>query len=109
MFKKLAEDTFNPEMEIDDDLIAALNNKQNQQQITNFNKLKHIFEIKIIELKNVPILSKILRDLERTEKDMTGKRMSGKYIQTVFVKYTFPVDDEPLESDYLTYPDESSD
>ena len=40
---------------------------------------------------------------------MTGKRMSGKYIQTVFVKYTFPVDDEPLESDQLTYPDESSD
>lgn len=102
MFKKLQEETFHPEMDIDDDLIAALNNKQPQP--TDFNKIKHIFEVKILELKNVPILSKILRELERNEKDDLGKRMSGKYIQTVYVKYTFPCDDEPLESDYLTYP-----
>jgi len=24
----------------------------------------------------------------------------------VYIKYTFPLDDEPLESDYLTYPED---
>jgi len=35
--------------------------------------------------------------------------MSSKYIQNVFIKYTFPLDDEPLESDYIMYPSDEND
>lgn len=65
--------------------------------------------MKVLELKNVPILSKILWDLERIEWDTQNKWMSSKYIQNVFIKYTFPLDDEPLESDYIMYPSDEND
>jgi len=70
-FKKKGEETFAPDHDFQDDLIAALNPKA--PLLTSYNKVKHIFEIKVVELKNVPILSKILRELERNEKDETGK------------------------------------
>jgi len=77
-FKKLGEETFAPDLDMNDDLIAALNPRA--PNLSNYNKLKHIFEVKIVELKNVPILSKILWELERNEKDSIGQRMSSKYI-----------------------------
>lgn len=93
--------TFTPQ-EDDDDLIATLNPQSTKPK--NPGKIKHIFEIKVNELKNIPILSKILRELERKERDDEGRPMNGKYIQTVYIKYTFPLDDSSFESDYLTYP-----
>lgn len=78
-----------------DDLISALNAPQTKQ-ITEFNKIKHIFELKVLELKNVPILAKILKDVERVEKDQFNHKMSSKYIQNIYIKYIFPLDDEPL-------------
>jgi len=79
------------------------------KQITDFNKIKHIFELKVLELKNVPILAKILKDVERVEKDQFNHKLSSKYIQNIYVKYIFPLDDEPLQSDYLTYPNNDED
>ena len=77
-FMHKAEETFAPDLDLHDDLIAALNPWAPHPSI--YNKVKHIFGIKILELKNVPILSKILRELERVEKDQFGKRQSSRYI-----------------------------
>lgn len=71
-------------------------------------KTKHIFEINVKELKNVPILKKILKDLNRGDKFSHGK-VENKYIQDVFVKYIFPLDDEQITSDYLEYSPTSDD
>jgi hypothetical protein len=65
-------------------------------------KVKHIFEINVKEVRNVPILKKILKDINRGDKSSEGKD-ANKYIQDVFVKYIFPLDDEQITSDYLEY------
>ena len=53
------EETFAPDFDLHDDLIAALNPRQPLIKPDQDFKLKHIFEIKVIEI-NVPILTKIL-------------------------------------------------
>ena len=88
-----------------DDVVSFLNpGAAKVKDDGEFNKLKHIFELQITELQNIPILTKILWEIERTERATTGEKMSNKYIQNIFVKYTFPIDDEPLQSDYLSHP-----
>lgn len=70
-----------------------------------------MFEIKVEELKNIPLLNKFLCQLENQheaaapmnedERKVTYLH-ENKYIQSVAVKYAFPLDeDEVLESDYL--------
>lgn len=61
-------------------------------------KTKHIFEIKIKEIRNIAILKMILKDLNRGD-----KHIPPKHIQDVFLKYIFPLDDEQIVSDYLEY------
>lgn len=59
------------------------------------NKFRHVFEVNVRELKNIRILQRVLREVAPCDK-------SAKYIQSVFVKYVFPLDDEALESDYIS-------
>jgi hypothetical protein len=70
-----------------------------------------VFEIKVEELKNIPLLNKFLCQLDNQheaaapmnedERKVTHL-LENKYIQSVAVKYAFPLDeDEVLESDYL--------
>ena len=65
-------------------------------------KIKHIFEINVKEIRNIPILRKILKDLNRGDKQSELKQ-ENKYIQDVYVKYIFPLDDEQIVSDFLEY------
>lgn len=65
-------------------------------------KIKHIFEINVKEIRNIPILKKILKDLNRGDKQSEAKQ-ENKYIQDVYVKYIFPLDDEQIVSDFLEY------
>jgi hypothetical protein len=65
-------------------------------------KTKHIFEVNVKELKNVPILKMILKDLNRGDRESQSKA-ENKYIQNVFVKYIFPLDDEQIVSDYIEF------
>lgn len=73
--------------------------------------MKHTFDINIKELKNIPILTRFIREAKEFE-NATRKNMkesasaatdeSQNYIQNVSVKYSFPLDeDEILESDYI--------
>ena len=70
-------------------------------------KIKHIFEVNVKELKNVPILKMILKDLNRGTKH-SEEKAENKYIQDVFVKYIFPLDDEQIVSDYLEFSPKTS-
>ena len=79
--------------------------------------MKHIFEVKVKELVKIPILDKLIKDVqgyEHASKNRSSgrnqatppKKASGagknQYIQNVSVKYTFPLDDDEIfESDYL--------
>lgn len=65
-------------------------------------KIKHIFSIKVLELMNVAILKKVINDLNREDRYSQTKQ-EGKYIQDVFVKYIFPLDDEQIVSDYIEF------
>ena len=65
-------------------------------------KTKHIFEIVVKELRNVVILKKILKDLNRGNRE-SEESSESKYIQDVFVKYIFPLDDEQIVSDYIEF------
>lgn len=65
-------------------------------------KIKHIFEVNVKELVNVVILRMILKDLSRGTKHSESKS-ENKYIQDVFVKYIFPIDDEQIVSDYIEF------
>lgn len=64
-------------------------------------KTKHIFEINIEELNNFAILKKIIKEINRGNTDDPAP--DSKYIQDVFVKYIFPLDDEQIVSDYIQY------
>lgn len=88
-----------------------------------FKQLKHIFDIKVKELRNMPILQKFIRDSKECEQATWGKsdddlKREGSvegsvdepsernahtdYIQNVAVKYSFPLDeDEVFESDFI--------
>jgi len=72
-----------------------------------FKQVKHIFEIKVRELKNIPVLNKFIcqtnmQPLAGGEAKTQKAAHASKYIQNVAVKYSFPLDeDEILESDYL--------
>lgn len=81
-----------------------------------YKQIKHVFEIKVKELRNIPLLNKficqsqnvaeqnMLQSLTMTDPRLQKqqKNQSNKYIQNVAVKYSFPLDeDEILESDYL--------
>lgn len=80
-----------------------------------YKQIKHIFEIKVKELKNIPILDRLIKDLTshdaaslsacrtgQNRKQQTLSRDANKYIQNAAVKYSFPLDeDEIVESDYL--------
>jgi hypothetical protein len=82
-----------------------------------YKQIKHIFEIKVKELKNMPVLNKfICQSQNQAESNINqssifetdprlqkiAKANANKYIQNVAVKYSFPLDeDEILESDYL--------
>lgn len=75
-----------------------------------YRKLKHIFEIQVKELKNIPILDKLIKDLSAIEtsksqhtKQPHKKKDQARYIQNVAVKYSFPLDegDEIFQSDFI--------
>lgn len=78
-----------------------------------YRQIKHIFEIKVQELKNIPILNKFICQMQNQSESLENQYLnedmrkskhllSNKYIQNVAVKYSFPLDeDEILESDYL--------
>ena len=74
-----------------------------------YKQIKHIFEIKVKELKNIPVLNKFISQTNRDnsishdpKSDKIARAQANKYIQNVAVKYSFPLDeDEILESDYL--------
>lgn len=90
-----------------------------------YKQIKHIFEIKVKEVKNIPLLNKfICQSQSMADQNMMqnsvlstdprlqkiAKNQSNKYIQNVAVKYSFPLDeDEILESDYLQLNNESLD
>ena len=72
--------------------------------------MKHVFNINVKELKNIPVLAKFIKD----SKDFESATLHGtenvqdepesNYIQNVAVKYSFPLDeDEILESDYIRH------
>ena len=82
-----------------------------------YNSVKHIFEVKVLELKNIPVLNQVIRNqslyedtrVPLTKSNSPSKKAERKalkegkqYIQNIAVKYAFPLDDdEVLESDYL--------
>lgn len=72
-----------------------------------YKQIKHIFEIKVKELRNMPVLNKFICQSQSnmTTEDQAKhakKSQVNKYIQNIAVKYSFPLDeDEILESDYL--------
>lgn len=113
-------------MSNDRDLTASqLARKRKRQKAKDLNRayqqVKHIFDINIKELKNIPILTRFIReakDFENATLRMTRKPLHDSedsdgssirkiedgtnYIQNVSVKYSFPLDeDEILESDYI--------
>lgn len=57
--------------ESDDDVEDKKDTLQSEKQKPTdnrpYNKVKHIFEIKIKELKNIPILDKLIKDISRNE------------------------------------------
>jgi hypothetical protein len=70
--------------------------------------VKHTFDINIRELKNIPILTRFIRESKdfenasRRRADTAEADSDKNYIQNVSVKYSFPLDeDEILESDYI--------
>jgi Zn/Cd-binding protein ZinT len=72
-----------------------------------FKKVKHVFEIKIKELKNIPILDKLIKDINNDKTAISTlshkkSKVQKDYIQNVAVKYSFPLDDdEVFQSDYI--------
>jgi hypothetical protein len=73
-----------------------------------YKKVKHVFEIQVRELKNIPILDKLVKDISSVDYARTSKHSpvrkeaKSKYIQNVAVKYSFPLDeDEVFQSDFL--------
>ena len=80
-----------------------------------YHQVKHVFSIDIKQIKNIPVLSKFIREAkdlqlatmqtQRKEEDVDEDDqdfVSSSYIQNVAVKYSFPLDeDEILESDYI--------
>lgn len=113
----------------DRDLTASqLARKRKRQKVRDQNReyqqVKHTFDINVKELKNIPILTRFIREAKDFEnatlmrkkpfqdsqdldesKDgtLTAKDdQTQNYIQNVSVKYSFPLDeDEILESDYI--------
>jgi len=79
--------------------------------------VKHIFEVKVLEVKNIPVLNQLIRNqslyedskIPLTKGNSPTKKAERKaikegkqYIRNVAVKYAFPLDDdETHESDYL--------
>ena len=80
-----------------------------------YHQVKHVFSIDVKQIKNIPVLSKFIReakDLQAAQLQAQHKEedvdedeqdfVSSSYIQNVAVKYAFPLDeDEILESDYI--------
>jgi len=73
-----------------------------------YKKVKHVFEIQVRELKNIPVLDKLVKDISAVDYARTSKHSpvrkeaKSKYIQNVAVKYSFPLDeDEVFQSDFL--------
>lgn len=73
-----------------------------------YKKVKHVFEIQVRELKNIPVLDKLVKDISAVDCARTSKHSpvrkeaKSKYIQNVAVKYSFPLDeDEVFQSDFL--------
>lgn len=104
--KKRREMTFaDKKTESDEEDITKVDNRP-------FKKLKHIFEIQVKELKNIPILDKLIKDLNSLESSKTqhstkhtqkkDQQAKSRYIQNVAVKYSFPLDeDEIFQSDFI--------
>lgn len=77
----------------------------------SYHQVKHVFSIDVKQLKNIPVLSKFIKEarnlqyvtLKTKEEDVEDEDFaSSTYIQNVAVKYSFPLDeDEILESDYI--------
>lgn len=67
--------------------------------------MKHVFDITVKELKNIPLLTKFIREAkayEEATQTVSAESEDSSYIQNVAVKYSFPLDeDEILESDYI--------
>ena len=78
--------------------VSAGDQFQDQKSV----KVKHIFEINVVELRNFAILKKIIKDIDRGDKHSVN-RNEVRYIQDVFVKYIFPLDDEQIVSDYVEF------
>ena len=78
--------------------VSAGDNIEDQKSV----KVKHIFDINILGLNNFAILKKIIKDINRGDKYSVNKN-EVKYIQDVFVKYIFPLDDEQIVSDYIEF------
>ena len=79
--------------------------QEDQKDARPFKKVKHTFEIQVKELKNIPILDKLIKDIQAVDKAKSGlgqKPQKSKYIQNVAVKYSFPLDeDELFQSDFI--------
>ena len=58
---------------------------------------RHVFQVQILELSNIPILDKLLEEVY-------GKKitMDNQYINNICVRYSFPFEDKIVESDYIT-------
>ena len=78
--------------------VSAGDNIEDQKSV----KVKHIFDINILWLNKFAILKKIIKDINRGDK-YSVNRNDVKYIQDVFVKYIFPLDDEQIVSDYIEF------
>lgn len=68
-----------------------------------YRKVKHMFEIQVKELKNIPILDKLIKDISSIEnskfqhsRQPLKKDSKNKYIQSVAVKYAFPLDEDEI-------------
>ncbi|CDW78943.1 c2 domain-containing protein 3 [Stylonychia lemnae] len=93
--------------------------KQHLEDNRPYKKVKHVFEIKVKELKNIPILDKLIKDISRNElaqqtqplersRSKTKTSSKNQYIQNAAIKYTFPLDDDQVfQSDYIQLNNES--
>lgn len=66
------------------------------------NQIKHTFDINVTSLQQIPLLAKHVTQSQDHELSTQSLPQSSNYIQTVAVKYSFPLDeDEIYESDYI--------
>lgn len=67
-----------------------------------YTQVKHVFDINVKSLQQIPILDKFIRDSDDFERSSKKEPFKSTYIQNVAMKYSFPLDeDEVFESDYI--------